>query len=322
VVIGVPVRNGMPYLPEAIDSLRAQTHDNLVIVVSDNASKDATEEYCRAVAAEDARVVYRRLDTNVGASRNFNGLVASTDGPYFGWAAHDDRFAPAYVERCVALLERDPALGMAVPWVQYIDEDGNRAGMLAESQALGASDPGARLRCFLRRNHWYMLYGIVRRSALERTNLFPVCFGADVVLLWEMLLSQRIGVVEEPLFEYRRYSIKRPDLVLEGLIGEPVTDTPGFLNAGLWMALWRMTETAEIAPEVRRAARTALLRWLPTAHFRDLLFSDLRVEALRRNGRARQAAAAVGMVAIRPARALRALRRPEIARLTVGALQR
>src|SRR4029077_9013234 len=105
VTIGLPVRNGMPHLAEARSSLQAQTYPNLAIHVSDNASDDGTEAYCRSVAAADPRVVYRRLDANIGAARNFNDVFQRAQGEYFSWAAHDDRFHPDYVSRCVAALE-------------------------------------------------------------------------------------------------------------------------------------------------------------------------------------------------------------------------
>ena len=67
----MPVYNGMPYLPEAIESLIAQDHADLEIVICDNASTDGTSEYCRRVATLDSRVTYHRFDENLGAAVNF-----------------------------------------------------------------------------------------------------------------------------------------------------------------------------------------------------------------------------------------------------------
>ncbi|CAN5224173.1 hypothetical protein BH10PLA2_BH10PLA2_23980 [soil metagenome] len=41
----VPVYNGMPYLPETIDSLLQQTFDDFEIIVLDDGSTDAGAEY-------------------------------------------------------------------------------------------------------------------------------------------------------------------------------------------------------------------------------------------------------------------------------------
>ena len=60
VSIGLPVFNGMPYLETALDSLLAQDESDIEVIISDNASWDATEDHCRAVAAHDTRVRYSR----------------------------------------------------------------------------------------------------------------------------------------------------------------------------------------------------------------------------------------------------------------------
>ena len=44
VSIGLPVYNGENYLGEAIESLRRQTFGDFVLIISDNASIDATED--------------------------------------------------------------------------------------------------------------------------------------------------------------------------------------------------------------------------------------------------------------------------------------
>jgi len=41
--IGIPVYNGGHFLAESLDSLLAQTYENIDFVISDNASTDDTE---------------------------------------------------------------------------------------------------------------------------------------------------------------------------------------------------------------------------------------------------------------------------------------
>jgi glycosyltransferase involved in cell wall biosynthesis len=316
----------MPYLVEALASLQAQTYPNLAVLVSDNGSDDGSEAYCREVAASDPRITYRRLETNIGAARNFNEVFRLTDGEYFSWAAHDDRFRPDYVALCVAALERSPVHAMFVPWLRFIDEAGRPGRVLQESAELGSVDVRERVRCFLDRHEWFMLYGVIRRSALEKTALFPRAFGADVILLWELLLHQRIGVVPEVLFEYRRYRDKEIDRVVTGLLGEDASRTqPSFLHTGLWRALWDRAGEADVPDAVRRRARSALVRWLPSGDFRDLFFSDLKVELLRgveQRAPLRAVPAAAGMVAVRPGRALRVIRLADNIRAVGSRLRR
>ena len=45
--IGLPVYNAERYLPQTLDSLLTQTYGDFELVISDNASTDATESICR-----------------------------------------------------------------------------------------------------------------------------------------------------------------------------------------------------------------------------------------------------------------------------------
>ena len=67
VSIGIPVYNGSNYVAEAIESVLAQTYGDFELILSDNASTDATEEICRDYAAHDSRVRYHRETVNRGA---------------------------------------------------------------------------------------------------------------------------------------------------------------------------------------------------------------------------------------------------------------
>ena len=52
----VPVYNVKPYVEKCLDSLRAQTYDNLEIIAVDDASTDGSGSICDAKASEDCRL--------------------------------------------------------------------------------------------------------------------------------------------------------------------------------------------------------------------------------------------------------------------------
>src|SRR5262249_45528439 len=101
VTIGLPVYNGAEYLADAITSILSQTFTDFELLISDNASDDATESICRGFADRDRRVKYVRQKTNIGAAANHNLLVGQSDSPYFKWAAHDDILEPRFLEVAV-----------------------------------------------------------------------------------------------------------------------------------------------------------------------------------------------------------------------------
>jgi len=110
VTIGMPVYNGATTIRRALDGLLAQSFDDFELIISDNASTDATAEICQEYAARDSRVRYVRQSENIGASMNFRFVLFEADTPYFMWVAADDLWAPSFLARHFAVLEADPGI--------------------------------------------------------------------------------------------------------------------------------------------------------------------------------------------------------------------
>jgi len=83
VTIGVPVRNGEKFLRGLLDSLLSQTYSDFELLISDNASSDATEEICREYTKSDERIVYHKQRVNIGLAENYNYLVRSAQAGFF-----------------------------------------------------------------------------------------------------------------------------------------------------------------------------------------------------------------------------------------------
>src|SRR5262245_745161 len=122
VTIGMPVFNGANYISQAIEGILSQTFGDLELVISDNASGDATEDICRDFARRDRRIRYLKQARNVGAAANHNLLFSHGDGPYFKWASHDDVLHPRFLEVTVAALDARPDTVLASPATVLIDE--------------------------------------------------------------------------------------------------------------------------------------------------------------------------------------------------------
>ena len=221
VSVGVPVYNGEKYLAATLDTLLAQSLQDLEIVISDNASTDRTPEICRRYQARDDRVRYFRNARNVGAARNFNRCVELARAPLFHGGACDDLYAPRFFERCVDALERDPGMVLSYPRTRMIDEDGqpltfdrernrwiDRYGevpMSPPSAHIGtAASSERRFREVLWPMGWSLpLCGVIRKAALLETALYRNYYGADKVLLAELALQGRFHQVPEELFGKR-----------------------------------------------------------------------------------------------------------------------
>ncbi len=199
--IGVPVRNGARFIRKTLDSLLAQTYRDFELIISDNASTDATEEICREYATRDSRVRYLRAEKDRGLAGNHNFLVEQARGKYFKWAAGDDMHKPEYVARCLEVLEKDPTVVMAYAPAQFIDAEDNCLSIHDPGFNLQADSACERLRRVIYSTHWVnAIFGVMRMEAVRRTRLFPAYPGGDYAFLGELSLHGKFIELPEKLF--------------------------------------------------------------------------------------------------------------------------
>lgn len=100
--------NASAYIREAIDSVFAQSHRPLELVVVDDGSDDGTGEVVREYG--DALIFVRQDRGGNGAARN--RAVREASGDYLAFLDADDRFLPLKLEHQLAALELDSTLDM------------------------------------------------------------------------------------------------------------------------------------------------------------------------------------------------------------------
>ena len=125
VTIGMPVYNGARFLAETLESILAQTFGDFELMITDNASSDATPDICRHYAA-DLRIRYYRHPKNLGAAVNYTSCFERSLSPFFKWAAHDDPWAPDLLEGCMTALTNHPDAVLAFARTLSIDADGRQ----------------------------------------------------------------------------------------------------------------------------------------------------------------------------------------------------
>lgn len=114
----VPAYDVADYLPACLDSILAQSHHRLEVLVVDDGSPDASGEIAEQYAARDPRVRVVHTDNRgLGAARN-EGL-RHVRGDYVGFADSDDVVPPTAYAALVGSLERsgaDLATGSILRW--------------------------------------------------------------------------------------------------------------------------------------------------------------------------------------------------------------
>lgn len=124
VFIGIPCYNRPNGLRRTIADIQAQTHNNWVAVISDNASPNGeVERVGRQAAASDTRISYIRQEHNIGAAANFRFLAESAGEPYFIWASDDDLREPELLATTLAILAEHPRHALAFTSIDNINRD-------------------------------------------------------------------------------------------------------------------------------------------------------------------------------------------------------
>lgn len=206
VSIGLPVYNGGRYLVTALESMLAQSFTDFELVISDNASTDATGEICRAYAARDQRIRYARNEQNMGAHYNHNHVFSLSRGRYFKWAGDDDMLEPDFLKRCVEVLDQDERVVLCSTGVTTINEFGAVLRLEATREGFCSPRPHERLRSFFKHDYYYhTIYGLMRQDVLQRTGLQQDWYGSDRSLLIEMSLYGCFHIVDERLLLLREH---------------------------------------------------------------------------------------------------------------------
>lgn len=104
VSVVIPVRNGAAYLAEAVESVRAQTHPVLEIIIVDDGSTDDTPAAIAALGG-DIRSV-RQAAGGAGAARNRGADLAC--GDWLAFLDADDLWAPRKLEHQLAWMREHP----------------------------------------------------------------------------------------------------------------------------------------------------------------------------------------------------------------------
>lgn len=104
VSIIVPVYNLKKELPRCLDSILAQTHKNMEVIVVDDGSCDGSSEVIKRYAAADERIKPVFQANSGVTSARLHGLQEA-NGEWFGFVDGDDEIEPDMYERLLANAE-------------------------------------------------------------------------------------------------------------------------------------------------------------------------------------------------------------------------
>ena len=221
IVVGIPVYNEERFVVDCIQSLRAQTLQDFLVVISDNASTDGTEASCRKAIDGDPRFVYVRQPTNIGSSPNINFLRRVTDSEYFAWVGSHDRVQPDFLRAHIDFLDTHPAYIVSYTYWEWIDPEG-RVIEREPIKGLGElwGGPWSRYFWSIESGEVCCLQGVMRRAFLP-PELMRSCAGCDHVFLSGLVFQGRFNALPRRLYQARRFvEVQRPADYMERITGK------------------------------------------------------------------------------------------------------
>lgn len=201
VSIALCTYNGERFLATQLDSLLAQDHARLEIIVFDDASTDGTFALLQAYAAADSRFRLFRNETNIGHRRNFEQALAACTGDFIAPCDQDDIWMP---DKISALLRFVGYCSAVYCDSLLIDESGRSLGIRV-SQRLhrySGRDPAVFLFFNCASGHAMLL----KRETVRRALPFPDIEAYDWWLAFVATSMEGIGYLDRVLVHYRRHA--------------------------------------------------------------------------------------------------------------------
>jgi glycosyltransferase involved in cell wall biosynthesis len=231
------------YLPETLASVAASSHEEVEVILVDDASTDPFDHEVLARIEQQStgervpvRLIRNPVNRGLPASRNI-GIQAAT-GDYILPLDADDCIAPAFLERAVAALERHAEYDVVVPSTGYFLTDETLEARQFCDYALFLGDvPSLGMVA----NRFSCATSLMRRSLFERWRYNERLTSYED---WDLYLrlaqaGHRFLVTNQIQFHYRRrqqsmISGVKPRRHLE-LVNQMYRSLPKPLSPALWM---------------------------------------------------------------------------------------
>lgn len=202
VTVLTAVRNGARFLPETIDSIRAQTFADWEYIIVDDASTDDTPDVVRVYEQRDPRIRLLRLESGGGPYAAANRGLSEARGRYVARIDSDDLALPNRLDLQLRYLQANSGLRACAAFWQVISAEGHVDPQVRKIPISPAVIP------------WFLCVkggfvhssAFIERAAFEEIGWYrerPV--SQDYRMWCELSQKRRLGVLPEVIVQWRSH---------------------------------------------------------------------------------------------------------------------
>jgi len=200
VTVVLPVKNGLPFLPEAVESILSQTFRDFEFVIIDDGSTDGTTAYLRAL--RDPRLRLLRNESGRGVAASLNQGIAASASPFIARQDADDISEPERLAKQVEYMAAHPECIVLGTQCCLIDQASNFVELFPRPST------EADLREMLRRQ-CPLIHGsvLMRRAQVVEAGGYreKIRYAEDYDLWLRLAAPRAIANHPEALYRYRRH---------------------------------------------------------------------------------------------------------------------
>ncbi len=204
VSIIVAVYNVEQYLPFCVDSLRAQKHNEIEIVLVDDGSTDRSGAICDAYCLTDARIrVLHQSNTGLSAARNAGTKIAN--GDWIVYVDGDDIVDANYVLKMIEAARKYSAAIVSCKFKLFYDDD-LRSESFAEKSAFLFDGVDASAEILSEKRGSTSAWGKLAVASLWKSVEFPTGRKfEDLPVTWKVFAqSEKAVLLQDELYYYRK----------------------------------------------------------------------------------------------------------------------
>lgn len=196
--IGMPVHNGMPYLPEAVESVLRQTYPHFELLIINDGSRDGSLQYLRSL--KDARIRIISQEKR-GLTATLNRVLEEISAPWLVRLDADDVCCPERLALIAESIAQHPAAAMFYSRARHVGHPGLFAAARVTEGTSGELHAITRAGYLLAIIHSSVALNVAKTRALGgyRYDLHI----EDLDLWWRISLRHSVVFIPAVTVQYR-----------------------------------------------------------------------------------------------------------------------